>query len=604
MKLNTYMVLWCIVLVGFQSKAQSFLRWSDEFNGNSLDTNNWEVQLGDGCPDLCGWGNNELEWYKKEAIEVKNGYLNIKAKKEITGNSTYSSGRMRSLNKFDFTCGSVKVSAKLPRGKAYWPAVWFLPSDNFWGKWPLSGEIDLLEGKGQEPQTVYGTIHYGAYAPNNKYATSSYTLSQGNFTDYFHEFELNWSKDTIKWLVDGVLYASKDRSMVKDFSWPFDRDFHCLINLAVGGNFLGYPDATTPDSASLVVDYIRVYQDLENMVISGPSDLMKNAWQSEFYVPQLTGATYNWELPQSATLISGSGSNRVKVKWGNKTDSLKVNIQYNGKNKTLYKPVSVTPDSCIGLLDDSENHRNFFWVGGTGTYRASVTNPSKDSTNSSMFCNRYYRNGNVSYDALYIQAKPINDALPFESGTLKLKMKVYTTAPTGTSINLNFENRNKASKDYPSGRRSVLQAVTTKTRSWENLTFRLLSQPDPGTASYDIDQLVLLFAPNSNSTDVYYIDDITLELEPCNGANTIHEIGNFKQAIEVYPNPFSAHFTISNTQSIESISLYGIDGKTHFENQSIHNYTDGLAVIPDGFYLLKIVTHNHAIFKKIQKRHE
>jgi beta-glucanase (GH16 family) len=604
MKLNNCIILICLIFCQFQTEAQSFLRWSDEFNGNSLDTNNWEVQLGDGCPNLCGWGNNELEWYKREAIVVNDGYLNIKAKKEITGNSTYSSGRMRSLNKFDFTCGTVKISAKLPKGRGYWPAVWFLPSDNFWGTWPLSGEIDLLEGKGQEPQTIYGTIHYGAYSPNNKYSTSSYTLGQGNFTDYFHEFELNWSKDSIKWLVDGVLYASKNRSMVKDFSWPFDRNFHCIINLAVGGNFLGYPDASTPDTASLIVDYIRVYQDLDNMVISGPTDLMYNAWQSEFYVPQLSGATYNWELPQSATLISGSGSNRVKVKWGNKTDSIKVNIQYDGKNKTLYKPVSVTPDSCIGLLDDAENHRNFFWVGGTGTYRASVTNPSKDSTNSSMFCNRYYRNGNVSYDVLYVQSKPINDALPFENGTLLLKMKVYTTAPTGTNINLNFENRDKASKDYPSGRRSVLQAITTKTRAWEDLTFRLLSQPDRGTATNDIDQLVLLFAPNTNSTDVYYFDDIRLELKPCSGANSTEDILDFKQLIEVFPNPFSAELTISNAHSVQSVSLYGIDGKTHFENLSIQNYKDGLSKIPDGFYLLKLVTNNQAVFKKIQKRHE
>jgi len=604
MKLNNCIVLLCFLVGGMQTHAQSFLRWADEFNGNSLDSNNWEVQLGDGCPDLCGWGNNELEWYKKEAIEVKNGYLNIKAKKETTGNSSYSSGRIRSLNKFDFTCGSIKVSAKFSKGKAYWPAVWFLPSDTYWGKWPLSGEIDLLEGKGQEPQTVYGTIHYGAYAPNNKYATSSYNLSQGNFTDSFHEFSLDWTKDSIRWYVDGFLYASKDRSMVKDFCWPFDRKFHCLINLAVGGNFLGYPDASTPDSALFVVDYVRVYQNLENTIISGPSTLMKNAWQSIFYVPNLTGATYSWEVPTSASILSGNGTNSVLVKWGNRTDSIGVTINYDGKRKTLYKTVSVKPDSCYSIIDDAENSRSFYWVGGTGTYRASVTNPSKDSTNSSMFCNRYYRNGNVTYDVLYVQAKPINYALPFENGTLQLKMKVFTTAPIGTTINLNLENRDKASKDYPSGRRSVLQAITSKTRAWEELTFRFSAQPDAGTAAQDIDQLVLLFAPNSNSTDVYYLDDIALELEPCNGANAIQEIETSKHLPEVYPNPFVTTFSLSNEEIIESVSLYGMDGKIHFENRNKYNYTEGLATIPDGFYLLKIVTQKQIVFKKIQKRHE
>ncbi len=604
MKLITRIALLFCIGGGLQTHAQSFLRWADEFNGNTLDSNNWEIQLGDGCPNLCGWGNNELEWYKKEAIEVKNGYLNIKAKKEKTGNSTYSSGRIRSLNKFDFTCGTIKVSAKLPIGRGYWPAVWFLPSDAYWGTWPLSGEIDLLEGKGQEPKTIYGTIHYGAYAPNNKYATSSYTLSQGNFTDSFHEFSLDWTKDSIRWYVDGVLYASKDRSMVKDFSWPFDRNFHWLINLAVGGNFLGYPDATTPDSAYFVVDYVRVYQNLENTIISGPSVLMKNAWQSTFYVPNLNGATYRWEVPTSASILSGNGTNSVQVNWGQQTDSINVTINYDGKSKTLYKTVIVKPDSCYGIIDDAESIRNFYWVGGTGTYRASVTNPSKDSMNSSMFCNRYYRNGNIAYDVLYIQAKSINNTLPFENGTLKLKMKVYTTAPIGTSINLNFENRAKATKDYPSGRRSVLQAITTKTRAWEELTFSLILKPDVSTPAQDIDQLVILFAPNSNSTDVYYIDDIALELSPCNGSNSLGDIQKYTQPLAIYPNPFSTIFSFSNEQFVESISMYGLDGKIYFENRNKQNYVDELASIPEGFYLLKIITQNQIVFKKIQKLHE
>jgi hypothetical protein len=221
-----------------------------------------------------------------------------------------------------------------------------------------------------------------------------------------------------------------------------------------------------------------------------------------------------------------------------------------------------------------------------------------------MFCNRYYRNGNVTYDVLYVQAKPINYALPFENGTVKLKMKVFTTAPVGTGININLENRDKASKDYPSGRRSILQAITTKTRAWEELTFRFSAQPDAGTAAQDIDQLVLLFAPNSNSTDVYYLDDIALELEPCNGANTIQEIESNKHLVEVYPNPFATAFSLSNEEMIESVSLYGMDGKIHFENRNKYNYTNGLDALPDGFYLVKIITHKQIVFKKIQKRHE
>jgi beta-glucanase (GH16 family) len=119
--------------------AQDFLRWSDEFNGTQLDTNFWEYQIGDGCPNLCGWGNDERQSYQKGNIAVGNGMLNINAKKENIGNSTYSSGRIRSMNKFDFASGRIDVRARLPVGQAYWAAVWFLPTENYHGTWPLSG---------------------------------------------------------------------------------------------------------------------------------------------------------------------------------------------------------------------------------------------------------------------------------------------------------------------------------------------------------------------------------------------------------------------------------------------------------------------------------
>ncbi len=188
---NYIKVLLLVCFVMPQSiKAQEFLRWSDEFNGSSLDTSYWEYQLGDGCPELCGWGNAELQWYQREAIKVENGLLKIKATKANVGSSTYTSGRIRTINKIDFTTGRIVVRARLPIGRGYWPAIWFLPTESYYGSWPLSGEIDLMEAKGQEPKTTHGTIHYGAYAPNNRYTGNSYTLATDSFTSGFHDFGL------------------------------------------------------------------------------------------------------------------------------------------------------------------------------------------------------------------------------------------------------------------------------------------------------------------------------------------------------------------------------------------------------------------------------
>ena len=582
--------------------AQDFLRWSDEFNGTQLDTNFWEYQIGDGCPNLCGWGNDERQSYQKGNIAVANGMLNINAKKENIGNSAYSSGRIRSMNKFDFASGRIDVRARLPIGQAYWAAVWFLPTENYYGSWPLSGEIDLIEGKGQEPKNTYGTIHYGAHSPNNKYTGTSYTLPSGNFTTEFHNFSLIWKNDTIQWLVDNVVYSTKTKKDLPDFWWPYSRNFHFIVNLAVGGYFLGYPNASTPDTASLQVDYIRVYQNLNDIFISGPEAVLRADLQKDFYTQKLNGATYNWTVPANAKIVSGQGTPNVKVNWGLKSDSIKVTINYQSTTKTISRFVKALPDTCEGVIDNIETLRTVYWVGGNGTYRAAITNPAKDSVNNTLFCNRYYRNGNVTYDALILNADVIRNAKAFEDGTLILKMKLYTTAPIGTEVNINFENRALSQLDYPSGRRCVLQAKTTKTRAWEELTFKLILKPDNKTPEGSINQLVVLFAPNTNNTDVFYFDEFTLEETPCKTVTTgVKEFGFDKNDVKVYPNPFNNHIQIDAPFVPSSISLFNLVGKEIVSVQNTDELNKQLPLLNAGTYMLRLENEGQYFYYKILK---
>ena len=582
--------------------AQDFLRWSDEFNGTQLDTNFWEYQIGDGCPNLCGWGNDERQSYQKGNIAVGSGLLNINAKKETVGNSTYSSGRIRSLNKFDFASGRIDVRARLPIGQAYWAAVWFLPTENYHGTWPLSGEIDLIEGKGQEPKNTYGTIHYGAHSPNNKYTGTSYTLPSGNFTSEFHNFSLIWKNDTIQWLVDNVVYSTKVKKDLPDFWWPYSRNFHFILNLAVGGYFLGYPDGTTPDTASMQIDYIRVYQNLNDIFISGPDAILRADLQKEFYTQKLNGATYNWTVPANAKIVSGQGTPNVKVNWGLKSDSIKVSITHQSKNQTISRFVKTLPDTCQGVIDNQETLRTTYWVGGNGTYKSAINNPAKDVTNNTNLCNRYYRNGNVTYDALILNADIIRDAKAFEDGTLILKMKLYTTAPIGTEVNINFENRALSQLDYPSGRRCVLQAKTTKTRAWEELTFKLILKPDNKTPEGSINQLVVLFAPNTNNTDVFYFDEFALEETPCKTITTaINETVINKSQITVYPNPFTNQLKIEAPFVPKQISLFNLVGKEILTVPNITELNKQILLLNSGTYLLRLENNEHYFYFKILK---
>jgi len=248
--------------------------WSDEFDGDALDRKKWTFDLGTG---RGGWGNRELQSYTDRADNavVRDGHLHLRAARESRDGADFSSARLKTKGLFSKKYGRFEIRAKLPTGKGVWPAIWMLPETNAYGPWPASGEIDILEARGQEPHKVLGTLHFGA--PHAQ-AGKDYTLPDGGTIAEFHVYALEWEPAEIRWLVDGKVYqtqtewwsASRRRSRdgasppaVKPgrnpFPAPFDQPFYLLLNVAVGGNFLGNPDADTPFPAEMVVDYVRVY---------------------------------------------------------------------------------------------------------------------------------------------------------------------------------------------------------------------------------------------------------------------------------------------------------------------------------------------------------
>lgn len=243
--------------------AQGQLVWEDNFDGSSLDTTKWEAVIGNGCPNLCGWGNNELEYYRAENATVSGGMLTITAKEESFAGYQYTSARLTTKNLGDWVRGRFEMRAKLPIGRGLWPAFWLLPTDNTYGVWAASGEIDIMENIGQDPEHVFGTLHYGDNWPGNVYSGGGYTLPSGTFNDGFHQFALEWDEFEFRWYVDGIHYSTKTSwwSSGGPFPAPFDQRFHLLLNLAVGGNLPGSPNASTVFPQTYVIDYVRVYQD-------------------------------------------------------------------------------------------------------------------------------------------------------------------------------------------------------------------------------------------------------------------------------------------------------------------------------------------------------
>ncbi|MEM6841702.1 MAG: glycoside hydrolase family 16 protein [Bacteroidota bacterium] len=237
------------------------LVWSDEFEEPSIDSEKWSLQIGNGCPNLCGWGNNELQYYtdREQNAFIEDGQLFIRAAREQYEGFAYTSARMISKDKGDFRFGRVEARARLPEGQGIWPAIWMLPTDEVYGSWAASGEIDIMEMVGHEPNTIHGTVHYNQW-PNNKYQGGDYPAIV-DLSEEFHTYAITWEKDSIYWWFDDTNYFSIHEGQLSQAEqYPFNEKFHLILNLAVGGNWPGSPDGTTNFPQQLAIDYIRVYQ--------------------------------------------------------------------------------------------------------------------------------------------------------------------------------------------------------------------------------------------------------------------------------------------------------------------------------------------------------
>lgn len=242
------------------------LVWNDEFDTTSLDTSKWEYQTGDGSAyGIPGWGNNELQFYTNASrnISIEDGILKIRALDESFGGKNYTSARIRTSGKVgaNWKYGLFVARIKLPKGRGLWPAFWMLPENPSIG-WPMSGEIDIMEMVAHETNIVHGTVHFGQPWPNNSSSGRAYQLEQGEFIDNFHEFMVIWEEDEISWYVDNFKYFQVTPPTLVPQAWPFnDNNFHLLLNMAVGGNWPGSPDANTVFPQVLEVDWVRVYKE-------------------------------------------------------------------------------------------------------------------------------------------------------------------------------------------------------------------------------------------------------------------------------------------------------------------------------------------------------
>jgi beta-glucanase (GH16 family) len=248
------------------SSSPWILTWSDEFNqanGSPADASKWVRETGGG-----GWGNDELEYYtaRPQNAYQQDGNLVIKVLQEkYTGadgvTRNYTSARLKTLGKFAQAYGRFEARIRIPRGQGIWPAFWMLGEDIDKVRWPSSGEIDIMENIGREPAHVYGTIHGPGYSGTKSLGASFSLMPPQPFADDFHLYAVEWEPDAIRFYVDDHLYETRtSKDLPAGAKWVYDHPFFMLLNVAVGGDWPGAPDASSVFPQEMLVDYVRVYR--------------------------------------------------------------------------------------------------------------------------------------------------------------------------------------------------------------------------------------------------------------------------------------------------------------------------------------------------------
>lgn len=538
-----------LALFGFSAFGQdtcNYVVWADEFNyQGEPNPEKWGYDIGGG-----GWGNNELQNYTDSRTNsfVEDGKLTIRA---VKSNGSWTSARLVTKGKGDWLYGRIEVKAKLPEGVGTWPAIWMLPTDWEYGGWPASGEIDIMEHVGYDFGTVHGTIHTEAY--NHSIGTQlGKSVEVENVSTRFHVYAIDWNEDEIVWYVDGEAYYRIENPNKTYKEWPFDKRFHLLLNIAIGGNW-GGAQGVDPnlDEATMEIDYVRVFQqEVPKPVIDGK----KNAEPSEeliFSTAKIQGVRYKWSFPGDVETVSGGQTARVTVKWGNSGGNVYLELQSDCDTvaaepffvSTVQKP---SGESFEVPLFDEQN--NMLWKAVPGNSN------QIELTGTTALVARYTINAPAENPHILYEFQSPVDLSAFRK--MDIVMKTPEPVPSSFRIDLEDVNGNVNLNDL------------FKINSFE-------SDGNFHTYSYTFGQNPDgIYQPGLFMRIKVYINyglfgkkgSGQVEIESIHLKNTTTFAGKnpVQNELKVWPNPFQDVVRIHSSQPLAGIEIFDMSGKSLF----------------------------------------
>lgn len=568
------------------------LVWQDEFNYTGLpDSDKWGYDVGGD-----GWGNNELQFYTEadtNNARVENGKLIIEAHKESFSGNEYTSARLITKNKGDWKYGRFEIKAKVPAGTGTWPAVWMLPTDWEYGGWPSSGEIDIMEYVGYDPNVIHQTVHTQAYNHLNGTEQSQAT-NLATAEEEFHVYAIEWSQDKIDFFVDDELRFTFENEGTWQ-KWPFDKRFHLLLNVAIGGNWggiQGVDDSIFP--VQMEVDYVRVYQQIDEYQINGEDYIQPFAEQVEYSITNVVDAEFEWSVPEDAEIVAGQGTHAISVNWGDTEGMVALELTANGETYNYELPVRLltVPDGDEHILDDfddgiTENITNpnseeieFSFSESDNELQVSYYNTDPDLW--PKFIIDFERPVDLSnHQSMQVRLKTFNKSgsvnmrvdLMDQQGLQTNTTPVFTIEPNsdGQYHNYNYNFEGNWAAGAPNFGETVNKERIRKAVIYLNYGF------------YGVD----------NASDSLWIDFLKMTTEPY----AVSELRQ-TQKVKVIPNPVRTHFYLGDAQTEPvNITIYSAAGRpVKRVNQVSVNQRINVADLPQGIYVMK-VTDKHGVPK-------
>lgn len=599
-KIRIAVVLLMAVFSTTTLTAQEYqLVWSDEFNYEGLpDTERWGYDVGG-----HGWGNQELQYYtenRQENARVENGKLIIEARKETYQNNQYTSARLVTRNKGDWLYGRIEVKAKLPSGKGTWPAIWMLPTDWSYGGWPDSGEIDIMEHVGYDATTIFGTVHTEAF--NHSIGTQKGgEITVNDCETAYHVYAIEWTEDKIDFYVDDSKYYSFSNLGGYE-KWPFDKRFHLILNIAVGGTW-GGAQGVDPSvfPQKMYIDYVRVYQPSDNVKITGEDYVIPQSGGNTFSAPSISNYDYQWSVPADAVIEAGQGTHSIKVQWGQTDGEIVVDMTSNTNSYHL--------SHTVKYVDVPESNEYVLYDYNTDATNGWQQNSNSDNTFTFSTTNNYLK---IDYNtvstsdwghAIYTFSRPVSLkdvqaiqiflAQDSENSPTNFRLDLFDVYGVETNGGDLFK-RNELYKDgdfYEYGHNFIDDWVSNSPNYGESVD-------EEKIAGFKIYLNYGVFGRKNISGSVFLttVKAVAPDLLSVENRRT-------NTAVEVYPNPMKNTLSVSALCKIYRVSVFDLSGKNLMNLPfNANNISLSLNGLEQGIYLIEINTRKgHTVHKIIKQ---